>query len=84
MPTYLYLSETGYCVCENEDIYLKFSVPKKLASLLNVKTFDDGYVEIITNYGEDYIDLKAIADEIKLTVNFNDIKLLIRGPEHDF
>ena len=84
MPTYLYLSETGYCVCENENIYLKFCVPKKLTTLLDTKMFDDGYIEIITNYGEDYIDLKAIVDEIKLTANFNDIKLFTRRPKYDF
>ena len=84
MPTYLYLSEAGYCVCENKNMYLKFCVPKKLATLLDAKTFDDGYIEITTNYGEDYIDLKAIADEINLTVSFDDIKLLTGRQENDF
>ena len=84
MQTYLYLLEPGYCVCENENIYLKFCVPKKLTNVLDAKTFDDGYIEIITNYGEDYIDLKAIADEIKLNINFNDIKLLTGRPVYAF
>ena len=83
MPIYLYLSDTGYCVCENESLYLKFRVPEKLTALLEAKTFDDGYIEIITNYGEDYVDLKAIADEIKLAVCFDDMIILTRRPGYD-
>ena len=83
MLTYLYLTETGYCVCENNEVYLKFCVPKKLTELLDVKAFDEGYVEVTTNYGEDYIDLKAIADEINLPASFVNLKLVIGRPVYD-
>ena len=70
MTAYLYLVGEGYMAFECEDLFLKFLVPKRLTALNNIKTYDDGYIVLETNYGEEYVDLKAIAGEIGLNVDF--------------
>lgn len=79
MTAYLYLTPEGYMVFETKQNFLKFLVPKKLTALHEIKTYDDGYLVVETNYGEEYIDLNAIAEEINLRMDFNSIRPMLRG-----
>ena len=77
MVAHLYLENEGYMIFDNGQRILKFIVPKKLNTINLIKTCDDGYLVLDTNYGEEYIDLKAIANEINLNINFNGINLVL-------
>ena len=79
MTAYLYLADDGYMAFESEQTFLKFLVSKRLTAINAIKEYDNGYVVIDTNYGEDYIDLNAIADEIGLPINFDSIYPILRG-----
>ena len=79
MTAYLYLADDGYMAFESEQAFLKFLVPKKLTTINAIKEYDNGYVVIDTNYGEDYIDLNAIVDEIGLQINFDNIHPIVRS-----
>jgi hypothetical protein len=79
MTAYLYLSSEGYMVFETVHNFLKFLVPKNLTSLHEIKTYDNGYIVVETNYGEEYIDLAAIADEINLRLDFRSVWPLLRS-----
>ena len=78
MTAYLYLADEGYMAFEADHAFFKFLVPKRLTTVNAVKTYDDGYVVIDTNYGEEYIDLKAIADEVAISFDFSDIRLELK------
>ena len=78
MTAYLYLETEGYMVFDTGQNFFKFLVPKKLTDINKIITYDDGYLVIDTNYGEEYIDLKSIANEINLLVNFSNISPVIR------
>ena len=73
MVARLYMDTEGYMAFETDKYFLKFLVPKQLVSINKIKTYDDGYMIIDTNYGEEYIDLKSIADEIGIDVSFEGI-----------
>jgi len=73
MTAYLYLESEGYMAFDSGQNFFKFLVPKKLTAIEKIKTYDNGYLVIDTNYGEEYIDLKSIASEIDLQLNFNNI-----------
>jgi len=60
----------GYITFDSGRNYMKFLVTKKLTHINEILTYDDGYLVIDTNYGEEYIDLNAIAHEIKIDVDF--------------
>lgn len=79
MTAYLYLVESGYMAIESEQAFLKFLVPKKLTAINAIKEYDNGYVVIDTNYGEDYIDLNSIVEEIGLKLSFDDISPILRS-----
>ena len=79
MTAYLYLADDGYMAFESEQAFLKFLVPKKLTTVNAIKEYDNGYVVIDTNYGEDYIDLNSIVNEIGMEANFNDIRPMLRS-----
>jgi hypothetical protein len=66
-------------VFESAQNFIKFLVPKKLTALYKIKEYDDGYLVVDTNYGEEYIDLKAIADEIGVRINFNTVNPTLRS-----
>jgi hypothetical protein len=70
MTAHLYLENEGFMAFESNQIFFKFVVPKKLTAINEIKTYDNGYLVLDTNYGEEYIDLKAVADEIDLRLNF--------------
>jgi len=78
MTAYLYLETEGYLAFDTEQNFLKFLVPEKLTVINEIKTYDDGYLVMDTNYGEEYIDLKAVADEIDISLNFENIILVLR------
>ena len=78
MTAYLYIADEGYIVFESDQAFLKFMVPKKLTTINAIKAYDDGYMVIDTNYGEDYIDLKAISDEIDLALDFTSVRPELR------
>jgi len=73
MTANLFLETEGYMAFDTGQSFLKFIVPKKLISIKEIKTYDDGYLVLDTNYGEEYVDLKAIANEINLDINFENI-----------
>jgi hypothetical protein len=75
----LYMVDEGLMAFESENVFLKFLVPKKLASINKIKECNSGYIVIDTNYGEEYIDLNAIAKEINLQINFNDAITMLRS-----
>jgi len=73
MTAHLYLENEGIIAFESNQIFFKFVVPKKLTTINKIKTYDDGYLVMDTNYGEEYVDLKAVADEINLKLDFDDL-----------
>ena len=73
MTANLYLDENGYMAFKSGENFFKFIVPKKLTAINEIKTYDDGYLVIDTNYGEEYVDLKAVAEEIDLRLNFDNL-----------
>ena len=73
MTAHLYLESEGYMAFDSGHNYLKFLVPKQLTTINEIKNHDDGYLVINTNYGEEYIDLKAITEEINLNITFDNI-----------
>lgn len=77
MTFYLHLEREGYIAFEAEQCYMKFLVPKKLTSINEIISYDDGYLVIDTNYGEEYIDLKAVAGEIDLHLDFSKLNPVI-------
>jgi len=79
MLAHLYIVNEGYMVFESDQIFIKFLVPKKLTIINEIKSWDDGYIVIDTNYGEEYIDLKTIAGEIDFHLNFNAIQPVLRS-----
>ena len=79
MTAHLYLATVGYMVFDTGKSFLKFVVPTKLIKINSIKTYDDGCLVMDTNYGDEYIDLKAIAEEINININFDDIKNLALG-----
>ena len=79
MTAYLYLVDDGYMAFESEQAFIKFLVSKKLTAINAIKEYDNGYVVIDTNYGEDYIDLSAIVDEIGLQINLDNIHPVLRS-----
>jgi len=78
MIAYLYLESEGYMAFDTGQSYLKFLVPKMLTTINRIEYYDDGYVVMDTNYGEEYLDLKAIAKEVGISVNFNSLRLALR------
>jgi len=80
MTAHLYIENEGYMTFDTRDIFLKFLVPKILTTINRIIEYDDGYLVIDTNYGEEYVDLKAIASEIDLRLDFENIIPLIRRP----
>jgi len=79
MTFYLHLEREGYIAFEAEQCYMKFLVPKKLTSINEIISYDDGYLVIDTNYGEEYIDLNSIADEIDICLDFCNFTPMLRG-----
>jgi len=73
MTAYLYMEAEGYMAFEAEQHFLKFLVPKQLTTINEIKSYDNGYLVMDTNYGEEYIDLNTIADEINLSFNFENL-----------
>ena len=78
MTAHLYLAEEGFMAFESEQFFFKFLVTKKLTSINKIKTYDNGYLVMDTNYGEEYVDLNAAAEEINLHINFNNIRLALK------
>lgn len=77
MTARLYLETEGYMTFDTEQCFLKFLVPKQLTIINKIKTFDNGHIVIDTNYGEEYVDLNAIAKEIGLSINFNNLNPIL-------
>jgi len=73
----LYLEAEGYMAFDTGRDFLKFLVPKCLTLINGIKTYDDGYLVLDTNYGEEYIDLKAVAGEIDLHLDFSKLNPVI-------
>ena len=73
MKAYLYLDAEGYMAFDTGQNFLKFLVPKQLTMISEIKTFNDGYLVMDTNYGEEYVDLNAVANEIGLRLSFKNI-----------
>ena len=74
---YLYLESEGYMAFEVGEKFFKFLVPKQLNVIHKIKEYDDGNLVVDTNYGEEYIDLKSVADEIGLRMNFKGINPIL-------
>ena len=66
MTPSLYIATESYMVYEDDTLFLKFLVPQKLTTINKILTQDNGYIVLDTNYGEEYVDLKTIKDEIAL------------------
>ncbi|MCL1877547.1 MAG: hypothetical protein FWF80_01685 [Defluviitaleaceae bacterium] len=73
MTARLYLEKEGYMTFDTGQSFFKFLVPKKLTAINEIKNYDNGYLIVDTNYGEEYVDLKAIANEIRIYVDFENI-----------
>ena len=78
MIAYLYLEAEGYMAFDTGQNFFKFLVPKQMTKIHEIKTYDDGYLVVDTNYGEEYIDLNAVASEINLRLNFKNINPVLR------
>ena len=79
MKGYLSVWEPGYLMLDSEEIRLKFMVPKKLTSINHITEQDAGYVVIDTNYGEEYVDLESVIEEIGINVDISKINVQMGG-----
>ncbi|MCL2378589.1 MAG: hypothetical protein FWC77_05630 [Defluviitaleaceae bacterium] len=73
----IYLEKEEYMAFDTGQNFFKFLVPKRLTTITEIKTFEDGYLVVGTNYGEEYIDLRAVTDEINLNIDFENISLTL-------
>jgi len=74
---YLYIESEGYMAFDTGQNFFKFLVPKQLRIIHKIKAYDGGNLVVDTNYGEEYIDLKSVADEIGLQINFEGINPIL-------
>ena len=77
MDARIYLTGNHFMVFETEQIFLKFCVPKKLTTIYEIQSYDSGYMVVDTNYGEEYVDLVHIANEIKVSFSFANIRPIL-------
>ena len=78
MKGYLSVLEQGYLIFDSEEIRLKFMVPRKLMKINCISEQDAGYVVIDTNYGEEYVDLDSVANELGLEVDWQKIDIVLK------
>ena len=63
-------NEKDYTIFKFKDYVLKFKAPYSLEWYSHVKTWDNGYIEVMTKYNyseelvEEYIDLDPILDDL--------------------
>ena len=79
MKGYLSVSEPGYLIFDSDEIRLKFMVPKKLMKINHITGQDAGYIIIDTNYGEEYVDLVSVTNDLGLKVDWQKIDIILKG-----
>lgn len=78
MEAVVYLDKNHNMIFEAEDLKLKFSVALILEEIRQIVCYDKGLLTIETNYGEEYVDLPEIADELNLNINFEKYEVMLK------
>ena len=55
-----------------DDINIIYAIPSKLQKILEITDYEDGFITMQTNYGEEYTDLIDLVDNSIFTDNYKD------------